>query len=160
MQTKFFKQSWLTAVLVAVIAGACSKNKEEIDTEYPEIDIAIQDAFPIQCSEITRGVPFTFKAKFTDNKALGSFSLDIHHNFDQHSHSTEVMTCLAAPVKQPENAYVFIQSFEIPENSKEYTANVNMLFPVDADPGDYHFMIKVTDKEGWQTIKGLSIKVI
>nr|WP_244939634.1 DUF4625 domain-containing protein [Arcticibacter tournemirensis] len=31
--------------------------------------------------------------------------------------------------------------------------------PADADPGDYHFMIKLTDKEGWQTIKGLSIKL-
>lgn len=27
------------------------------------------------------------------------------------------------------------------------------------DAGDYHFMIRVTDKEGWQTMKGLSLKI-
>jgi hypothetical protein len=32
--------------------------------------------------------------------------------------------------------------------------------PEDVDTGDYHFLIKVTDKEGWQAIRGLSIDII
>ena len=31
--------------------------------------------------------------------------------------------------------------------------------PENVDSGDYHFMILLTDEEGWQTIKGLSIKI-
>ncbi len=145
---------------IVVVSQSCSKNKDDIDKEYPEIDLTIADAFPVQCGQIVRGVPFIFKARFTDNAALGSYSLDIHHNFDQHTHSTEVLTCEMEPVKTPINPYVYIQSFDIPGNPREFVATMTMTFPEDADPGDYHFMIKLTDKEGWQTIRGLSIKVI
>lgn len=142
----------------AILAG-CSKGKPEVDTEYPVIDISQAGAFPIQCSSIMRGQKITFKARFTDNVALGSYSLDIHHNFDHHTHSTETTLCDAGPVKTPVKPYLFIQSFDIPEGQKSYDVSAEINIPADVDPGDYHFMIKLTDKEGWQTLKGLSIKL-
>jgi hypothetical protein len=32
--------------------------------------------------------------------------------------------------------------------------------PAGVDDGDYHFMIRLTDEEGWQSIKGISVKLV
>lgn len=155
------KTKSLIAVLIGLLAlASCSSDNNEIDTEYPVIDISASNAFPIQCSEITRGQKITFRAKFTDNAALGSYSLDIHHNFDHHTHSTEVNNCVADPIKKPVNPMLYINSVTIPNGEKSYEALQEITIPTDIDPGDYHFMIRLTDKEGWQTIKGLSIKIL
>ncbi|UTN02636.1 DUF4625 domain-containing protein [Flavobacterium bizetiae] len=155
------KTKSLIALLISLLAlASCSSDNNEIDTEYPVIDISASNAFPIQCSEITRGQKITFRAKFTDNAALGSYSLDIHHNFDHHTHSTEVNNCVADPIKKPVNPMLYINSVTIPNGEKSYEAVQEITIPTDIDPGDYHFMIRLTDKEGWQTIKGLSIKIL
>lgn len=138
----------------------CKKDDaaDEKDTEYPEI-VVTANSFPISCSTLTRGQAFTFRATFKDNKALGAYSLDIHHNFDHHNHSTEVNECTFAPVKTPVKPFLHIQNYSIPGGAKEHEATAQITVPADIDPGDYHFMIRLTDQEGWTTIKGLSIKV-
>ncbi|KQO22919.1 hypothetical protein ASF10_11245 [Flavobacterium sp. Leaf82] len=155
------RTNFLVAVFICFIAlASCSSDNNEIDTEYPVIDVSAANAFPIQCSEIKRGQKITFRAKFTDNTALGSYSLDIHHNFDHHTHSTEVNNCVADPIKKPVNPLLYINSVTIANDQKSYEAVQEITIPADIDPGDYHFMIRLTDKEGWQTIKGLSIKIL
>ncbi|SHL30285.1 DUF4625 domain-containing protein [Flavobacterium chilense] len=155
------KTKTLTVFVISLFAlVSCSSDNNEIDTEYPVIDISASNAFPIQCSEISRGQKITFRAKFTDNAALGSYSLDIHHNFDHHTHSTEVNNCAPEPVKKPVNPMLYINSVTIPNGQKSYEAVQEITIPTDIDPGDYHFMIRLTDKEGWQSIKGLSIKIL
>lgn len=147
-------------LLLTVISNSCKKEKSgPIDTSYPEINVESQDAFPKQCSIVKRGEIFVFRAILTDNAELGSVSVDIHHNFDHHSHSTEVNDCGMDPVKPAMKPFLFIRSYPIPAGQKSFQTNAEISVPGDIDPGDYHFMIRVTDKEGWQTIKGLSIKV-
>lgn len=136
---------------------ACSK--DTADKEYPVIDLAYAQAFPVQCSEISRGETFVLKARFTDNVALGSFGVDIHNNFDQHSHSTEVQACAMDDKKEAVNPFVYIRSLDIAGNPQTYEASLEINVPADVDPGDYHLMIKVTDREGWMTMRGLSIKI-
>ena len=150
----------LSLLTMAFFFTACSGDSAEIDTEYPVIDHAAANAFPVQCSEITRGQKITFRTKFTDNAELGSYSLDIHHNFDHHNHSTEVNDCETDPIKKPVNPMLYINSVTIPAGQKSYEAVQEISIPTDIDPGDYHFLIRLTDKEGWQTIKGLSIKIL
>lgn len=154
------KIQFLLGVLALAFISSCSSDNAEIDTEYPVIDITGTGAFPIQCSTIERGKTFTFKASFNDNVELGSYSLDIHHNFDHHTHSTEVTTCETEAVKKPVNPMLFINNYTIPNGVKSYEATAQITIPADVDPGDYHFMIRLTDKEGWQTLKGLSIKIL
>lgn len=145
-----------------VFFGSCEK--VEIDKTKPEIDLTIQDAFPGNCDTIWFGETFTFKVLFSDNVELGAFSIDIHNNFDHHSHSTEFVECNLNPKKDPVNPFVFIDDFSIPEGSKEHYTNVSIAIPAENenglfDEGDYHFYIRITDKEGWSTQKGLSIKM-
>ncbi len=148
----------IAAVLLFYMALSCTK-ETVIDEEKPVIDLSVAGAFPQNCDTLYIGETFTFKARFTDNVALGSFSLDIHHNFDHHSHSTEVLSCELDPKKTAENPFLFIQDYTIPEDLSEHIAIVDIAIPGDIDTGDYHLMIRVTDKEGWQTMKGLSIKI-
>ncbi|RZL39215.1 MAG: DUF4625 domain-containing protein [Pedobacter sp.] len=155
---KYFRNLGLVA-LVAVAFAACKKDENEVDTTYPEIDLSIAGASPVQCAEVLRGQKFTFKARFSDNVALGSYSLDVHHNFDQHNHTTEVNACTQDAKKAPVKPFLFIRDFTIPANSKDYVATAELDIPSDIDPGDYHFLIRLTDKEGWQTIRGISIKI-
>ncbi|MVN91113.1 DUF4625 domain-containing protein [Mucilaginibacter aquatilis] len=156
---QFLKLS-MCLLAIIILAGGCSKNNEETkDTEYPVIDLSVADAFPQQCGTVKRGQTFTFRARVTDNAELGSVSVDIHHNFDHHSHSTEVQTCQMGAVKTPVNPLLLIKSISIPTGLKTYNVVQSIDVPANADAGDYHFLIRLVDKAGWQTIKGISIKV-
>ena len=156
---KIFRHFLLISV---VFLGACSKddNTSEIDTEYPVIDISESTHFPKQCSTVKRGETFTFRARFSDNVELGSSSIDIHHNFDHHTHSTEIQECVMDPIKAPVNPFQKIQNYTIPKGQRSYEIEQDISIPADVDLGDYHFMIRLTDQEGWQTIIGLSIKIV
>lgn len=153
------KHLYLNLLLLLSLFAACKK-EAHIDTVYPEISNNTANAFPIQCSTLKRGGKFIFKATFSDNVELGSSSIDIHHNFDHHSHSTEVSDCSLEAIKVPVNPFVLIKTFPIGAGQTTYTINEELLIPLNTDPGDYHFLIRLTDKAGWQTIKGISIKII
>ncbi len=153
------KKIFLLIGILAILNG-CSKEETQIDTEYPVIDISGADAFPVQCSNLKRGERFIFTAKFSDNQALGSYSLDIHQNFDHHTHSTEVKVCEMEADKAPVKPFLLIKDYTIPVGQREYIATAEIIIPEDIDTGDYHFLIRLTDREGWQTIKGLSIKIV
>lgn len=154
-----YKHFSLSLLLSLTIFSSCKK-EENIDTTYPEISNSTTTNFPIQCSTLKRGEKFVFKATFTDNVELGSSSIDIHHNFDHHNHSTEINSCNMEPIKLPINPFLLIKTFPIASGQKSYSINEEITIPLEADPGDYHFLIRLTDKAGWQTIKGISIKII
>jgi len=149
--------------ILLTILGGCSP--AEIDDQKPVIDLTMEGAFPVSCDTLYLGESFTWKVRFEDNVALGSYSLEIHHNFDHHAHSTELASCDLDSVKEPVNPFHTIMDFEIPAGSTEYTVNESIQIPLsdangELDPGDYHFFISLTDREGWSTQKGLSIKIL
>ncbi|RIH65231.1 DUF4625 domain-containing protein [Mariniphaga sediminis] len=156
------KKLFILLVMVVFVITAC--NNKEIDDQKPEIDLNIPAAFPLNCDTLWLGEPFTFKALLKDNAELGSFSIDIHHNFDHHSHTTEASACEPDPEKTPVNPFVFIGDFEIPAGQTEYMTDTVIEIPEgnnqgEFDEGDYHFFISLTDREGWSAQKGLSIKI-
>ena len=147
---------------------ACSTDAD-VDKLKPEIDISITGAFPVNCDTLYFDEPFTFKAKFTDNEELGSYSVDIHNNFDHHSHSTEAEFESCGNMDQDKDAtspFTFIEEYSIPEGSSEYTTDLSLTIPsadgdgIEYQEGDYHMYISLTDKQGWSAQKGLSIKII
>ncbi len=143
---------------------SCEKS-DDVDNEKPNIDLTLAEAFPINCDTLYFGETFELKVLFTDNVELGSYSIDIHNNLDHHSHSTEVTECNLDEIKSPVNAYTTINDYEIPIGVDEYETNLLISIPSGNDDGlyddgDYHFYISLTDKEGWSTQKGLSIKML
>jgi len=154
----------LLLILVFAVSASCKKD-DDIDTEKPVINIGFQGAFPVNCDTLYFGEAFTLKLILSDNAELGAYSIDIHNNFDHHSHSTEVNECVLDPIKEPVNPYVFINDYSIPAGSTVYETNVEISIPAgnsdgSFDEGDYHFFINLTDKEGWSTQLGLSIKML
>ncbi|MGB3063216.1 DUF4625 domain-containing protein [Sphingobacterium thalpophilum] len=149
----------IAALMLSTVTG-CKKDKENIDTEKPQIDISWGSAFPKQCSEVRRGTSFTFRARLSDNVALGSYSLNVHHNFDHHSHSTEVEECPLDPVKTPVAPFVYAKAVNISGQPRQYDAQLDIEVPATVDPGNYHFMIQVTDQSGWSLQKGISIRIV
>src|SRR5690606_31035925 len=119
--------------LIMIISACKKESQNEIDTEYPVIDVTAEDSFPKQCGVLKRGETFVFRALVSDNAELGSVSVDIHHNFDHHTHSTEVESCDLAPDKIPENPFLLIQSYDIPDNLKTYLVEQEVTVPADID---------------------------
>ena len=152
-------------VVLSILLNACQDDeKPTIDTEKPLIDLTILDAFPTSCDTLYFDEPFIVKALLTDNVELGAFNIDIHNNFDHHTHSTEFEQCTLGAVKTAENPYVYIQDYTLPVTN-EFTTDVSMTIPSSDgtdlyDEGDYHFQIRLTDKEGWSTMRGLNVKLL
>lgn len=146
---------------------ACD-SEESVDLEKPVIDLTQPGAFPLNGDTLHFGDSLYIKLCLKDNIALGSkrsLNLDIHHNFDHHSHSTEVDESNLDPVITPINPLTFIQSYDLPAGLSTYDTNILLHLPSANDQGffdegDYHFFISLTDAQGWSTQKGLSIKLL
>ncbi len=149
-------------ILFAFLAmSSCSgdDDNEAKDMEKPEItDGALPS--PIDCEVYHKGDVIPFRYTFTDNAELGSFNIEIHNNFDHHTHSTSAGDCPLDPKKTPVNPWVYNEDTAIPGGLKTYDAKVDITVPDDVDTGDYHFMVRLTDKSGWQQLKAISIKII
>ena len=145
-------------LLLCALAGACSSPSKDITP--PEILPQGDFASPVNCQVFTRGALLPFAYAFSDDVELGSYNLEIHNNFDHHTHSTEAGECQQEPVKKPANAWIFNQSYEIPAGSTVFEATHSISIPSDIDPGEYHFMIRVTDASGWQEIKSVAIRIL
>jgi hypothetical protein len=158
--------SKFTFLLLMLLFGVLScDDGNDIDTEKPSINNDFTGSFPVNCDTLYFGEEFTIKLLLKDNVELGSYSIEIHNNFDHHSHSTEVTVCELWPKKVPVNPFVFIDDYKIPAGSIEFkTSQVISIPTVNGkgafDEGDYHFFISLTDREGWSTQKGLSIKML
>ncbi len=157
------KKTLVVLAAAAVLFVACSK--EETDQQKPEINHNAQNAYPQNCDTLWLGETFTFESEFTDNLQLGSFSIEIHEDFDHHEHSTETEECEQGPEKEPVNPFEYLQDFEIPEGLTHYDASVEITIPESdengpLDEGDYHLFISLTDREGWSAQKGISIKIM
>lgn len=151
-----------TAMGIAVSLTSCSSDDDDNtkinDKEKPEI-VNGKLPNPIDCQQYKRGETIAFRYTFTDNVELGNFNIEIHNNFDHHTHSTSAGDCPLDAKKAPVSPWVYNQDYTIPTGLKAYDAKVDITIPKDIDPGDYHFMIRVTDKAGWQELKAVSIKI-
>jgi hypothetical protein len=153
--------------VILLFLNSCYKD-DEIDKQKPVIDNSSVFAFPQNCDTLYFGETFRLKVLLQDNAELGSkgaLNIDIHNNFDHHSHSTDVSNCSMNPLTTPVNPYTFISDFDIPEGMHEYETDIAITVPDGNDSGpfddgDYHFFISLTDKEGWSMQKGISIKII
>lgn len=157
MNSLFLRALVFLGLITAFFISSCSDDKDDV---YPEIDMSGEEAFPVNCSVVYPGESFTFRAVFTDNRELGAFSMEIHNNFDHHTHSTDVVECEMEPEKEPVNPFHLIEEYNIPPGQVSYDAEVEIFVPGDVDTGDYHFMVRLSDDSGWQTLKGIAFKIL
>ena len=152
------KKNILTISLLCALC-ACSSSDDTKDTQQPVITEQGVTADPIDCQVYQRGQVIPFNYVFTDDTELGAYNIEIHNNFDHHTHSTSATECTIEAQKQPVKPWVYNQDFAIPAGQKQYTARIDIPIPADIDPGDYHFMVRLTDRAGWQQLKAVAIKI-
>jgi hypothetical protein len=58
------------------------------------------------------------------------------------------------------NPWIYNQDFTIPAGQRSFTARHDITIPANIDTGDYHFMIRLIDRAGWQQLHAVSIKII
>lgn len=122
---------------VLIIAGiallsACKK----ADIEAPVLS-EIQINNSSQSVQLHPGESFSVSGTVTDNKELNQFKIDIHHDFDGHSH------------KSMTTRYEEIRISDISGTS--YSINESFTVPDNASSGTYHGTITSLDKEGNQS---------
>ncbi len=157
-----------TQMFTAAALTACSD--EEHDMTYPTISGG-DDFNPVNCQNYHPGDTIAFRAIFSDNEALGNYNIEVHSNFDHHSHSTEAdadgheeYDCDEDDEQHAEpdtehQAWIYNQSFSIPAGQVRYNASVDIAIPTDIACGLYHFMVRLTDNAGWQQLKSVSIRI-
>ncbi|MEO9571918.1 MAG: DUF4625 domain-containing protein [Polaribacter sp.] len=145
---------------IILFLSACSNERGiEKDLEKPTISINYNGGFPKACEVLTKGETYNFKALVTDNLELASYSIDIHNNFDHHTHDDQAATCDLAAIKNPTNPLIYIENFTVQAGKKSYEFNVSVTIPKEIDAGDYHCSYSVTDITGWQSITSIDIKI-
>ena len=146
-------------LLCALCACSSSDDEETKDMTYPVINTTDIVAVPTDCQVFKRGDVIPFNFLFTDNMELGAYNIEIHNNFDHHTHGTSSVECPMDAEKKPVKPWVSNQDFTIPAGQRSYTARHDIAIPGDIDPGDYHFMVRLTDHAGWQQLHALAIKI-
>ncbi len=130
------------------------------DMTPPEITKDSITGSPIDCQVFQRGDIIPFNYIFNDNFELGSYNIEIHQNFDHHTHtSSSSVECEMDELKTSVNPWVFNNDYSIPKGKTVYAARQDIAIPNGIDVGDYHFVIRVTDKVGWQSMCAVAIKI-
>ena len=159
MMMKMNRKDLFILLLCALCACSSSSDERAKDMTMPQITANGILPEPDNCQAFPLGDTIRFHYIFTDDMELGAFNIEIHNNFDHHSHSTSAEECKMEPKKQPVRPWVFNKDYTIPDGLRLYEASFDIPIPDDVDPGDYHFMIRLTDKAGWQQLEAVSIKL-
>ncbi|MBQ7443065.1 MAG: DUF4625 domain-containing protein [Bacteroidaceae bacterium] len=150
----------IAVVLTALLA--CGSDDETKDMTYPVISGEGVTENPVDCQTYRRGDVLPVCFAFTDDTELGNYNIEVHSNHDHHSHSTSATECEEDHDHEHADAvnpWVFNQDYAIPAGLRAYTATHEIAIPSDIDPGDYHFMVRLTDRAGWQSLKAVAIRI-
>lgn len=152
---------YFTLLFITLLVTSCSSDDStDIDEQKPTITINYDGGFPQACEQLVKGETYIFKAQVSDNRALASYSLNLHHNFDHHTHDDQDVHCETDPIKVAVNPLTYIENFNIEGGLTTYEINLEITIPNDVDTGDYHCAYSVTDETGWQSRTSVDIKIV
>ena len=83
----------------------------------------------------------------SDDVMLKSYMIEIHSNFDHHSHGKS----RAAATDEATVDFSFNRSYDISGKKTAHIHHHDIIIPANATPGDYHLMVYCTDAAGNET---------
>lgn len=148
---KTIKHIVLFSILsIALALSSCEK--EEVDTVKPVIEVS----GPAEDAVLYIGSGIHFEVEFSDDVELKSYKVDIHSNFDGHSHKSLLAEGAEWHFQQSwdfdagqKNAHVHHHEIVVPEQ-------------INGEPiatGNYHFMIYCTDAAGNETWTAVPVEI-
>ena len=117
-------------LLISTLLVSVSCRKDDKDLSPPTVKIYS----PEMNEEFEAGGVLEFHALFEDDVELGEYHIDIHENFDGHSHRGDYDT------------WTVDKTFSLSGDREEVKETFQI--PEKAEPGDYHFTLRFTDKAG------------
>lgn len=157
-------KAWLFLLFIGFLLFSCKKDQE--DTENPIIYINGSGVFPQNCDTLVLGETFTVKIQFSDNVELDEFSIEIHPNFDNHTHNIMVEGCDTDTIQTPVYPFFYQNTFQIPDGHVNFTSSSIIWIPeadccdIPYDEGAYHFMVTLKDKAGLMDSTGVNITLL
>jgi hypothetical protein len=140
-------KSIITLFVAAVFFTSCSSDDDATpDTQKPVITIAE----PHNEDEFAPGSELHFEALFTDNVELRSYKIEIHDDFDDHTHAYTKSS-------HDVNPWSYEETFTIPAGRTSFDAEHHIDIPthtndgVAISEGRYHLGVFLTDAAGNQT---------
>lgn len=124
-------------ILFGLIFIACKNNqKEELDTQKPSINIIS----PVSGTKFLTGQNMSIELKFTDNLNLSQYKIEIHPNFDGHSHGKTLN----------EGVSPWEWDTIVNMDGKEHLSQFQLPIPQNTQAGSYHFSVMCTDAAGYE----------
>lgn len=145
------KYNFLTYIVLLFVLVFSSCNKDDGDTQKPEILLAE----PFDGQVLLAGDTLHFEVEFLDNIELKSYKIDIHPNEDSHDHKSTL----------DEGEWSFQKSWEFEPGLKNTSVHHDeIVIPTLIDgvaihTGDYHFLVYCTDKAGNESWIDVDIEI-
>ncbi len=132
----------LSVILLAVFAFISCENQLG-DTTKPQIDLIA----PADGDTLFAGDHIHFSMEVSDDVALGSYKVEIHNNFDGHTHDH------VSPMHDhEEEPFAFNRVWsDIADKRNAHVHHHEIEIPSDVALGDYHFIVYCSDKAGNET---------
>jgi len=121
---------FLLLTFLAVLLISCKKS----DLTPPTVSVATVNNEATEIINFSPGDTFVVRTTIEDNIALGQFKIDIHHDFDGHSHKSSTVRFAEIRIKDIEGT--------------TYNLEETFVIPLDAASGTYHGTIRALDQEG------------
>lgn len=140
------KVIFTAALVVATLSIFSSCEKQKFDNEKPVVNlIAPKDGAKLKIGD-AHGVHFDMEVK--DNVMLKSYKIDVHNNFDNHTHAGEANG--HDHEKLPPFKFLKVYDLEGKKNAKIHHHDI--VIPEGVHPGNYHLVVFVTDAAGNETV--------
>ncbi len=152
------------SILSSLFLTSCTSGDDNVDTEPPVI---ILNA-PVEGAKLEAGKDIHFDMDLTDNVALGTYNVDIHDNFDGHTHGKGV-SIQSIEVRHDDHdhendsrkAFKFNRTWDdIFGKKNDHVHQHDIVIDKDAKRGNYHFVVKVVDKAGNQSMVFRNIEIV
>lgn len=127
------------AIVFSFVFTSCSSD-DDVDTTAPVIELDE----PEDGDELLIGAGVHFECDFKDDVMLGSYMIEIHNNFDGHSHKVAS--------RAGEEAFFFKKSYDLTGKRNSHEHHHDITIPENATPGKYHFVVYCTDAAGNQSL--------
>ncbi|MCQ2227882.1 MAG: DUF4625 domain-containing protein [Bacteroidales bacterium] len=130
----------ILSIAFAFTFTACDKD-DDVDTVNPVIELDE----PEDGDELLIGAGVHFECDFSDNVMLGSYMIEIHNNFDGHSHKANKSEEALEP-------FFFKKSYDLTGLRNAHEHHHDIVIPENATPGNYHLVVYCTDAAGNQSL--------
>lgn len=136
MKTAFYL-SIVSILAVSALFVSCSDDEKDGDTTKPIINLIE----PKEGAMLKPGFTIHFVMELSDDVMLGSYKVEIHNNFDGHTH-TKAEAGETVP-------FAFNRSWDDVKGLKnKHIHHHDILIPANATEGNYHLMVYCTDAAG------------